>query len=47
MPVDPKVPPRDPTLRPDGVNFRAITLTPEEIDQSMPKWLGIYNDLFR
>ena len=47
MPVDPKVPPRDPSLRPDGVTFRAITLTPEEIDASMPKWVGIYNDLFR
>ena len=47
MPVDPNVPPRDPSLRPDGVTFRAITLTPEQIDASMPKWVGIYNDLFR
>ncbi|HWG03640.1 MAG TPA: extracellular solute-binding protein [Beijerinckiaceae bacterium] len=47
MPVDPNVPPRDPSLRPDGVKFRAITLTPEQIDASMPKWVGIYNDLFR
>ncbi len=47
LPVDPKVPPRDPSLRPDGVTFRAITMTPEEIDASMPKWVGIYNDLFR
>jgi iron(III) transport system substrate-binding protein len=47
LPVDPKVPPRDPGLRPDGVTFRGITVTPEQIDASMPKWVGIYNDLFR
>ena len=46
MPVDPNVPPRDPTLRPDGKNFRAIYLTPEQIEDSMPRWASIYNDIF-
>ncbi len=47
MPVDPNVPPRDPSLRPDGKNFRAVFLTPEQIEDSMPKWASIYNEIFK
>ena len=47
MPVDPNVPPRDPTLRPDGKTFRAVYLTPEQIEDSMPRWASIYSDLFK
>jgi hypothetical protein len=29
------------------VRFRAITLTPEEVDKAVPKWAKVFNDLFR
>ncbi len=47
MPVDPKVEPNDPALRPDGKNFRAIFFSPEEVDQKLPVWNKIYADIFR
>ncbi len=47
MPADPLILPRDPTIRPDGVAFRAIYLTPEEIDAKVPGWMKIYEDIFR
>jgi iron(III) transport system substrate-binding protein len=46
-PVDPAVEPRDPSLRPDGVKFRANYFTPQQIDAGLPKWNGIYTSLFR
>jgi iron(III) transport system substrate-binding protein len=46
-PVDPSVPPREPSLRPDGEKFRAIFMTPERIDTSLSNWTKVYNDLFR
>jgi iron(III) transport system substrate-binding protein len=47
MPVDPQIAPRDPRLRPDGVDYKAIYLTPDQIDGALPKWAKIYDDLFR
>ncbi|MFN3889565.1 MAG: ABC transporter substrate-binding protein [Beijerinckiaceae bacterium] len=47
IPVDPDVPPRVAALRPDGVKFRAIYMTPEQIENGMSKWMSIYNDIFR
>ena len=47
MPIDPSVPPRDPSLRPDGEKFRAVTFTPEEIEANMGKWTSIYKEIFR
>ncbi len=47
LPVDPNVPPNDLALRPDGVTFRAVYKTPEEIDRDMPKWTAIYQSIFR
>ncbi len=46
MPVDPAVPPRDPSLRPDGKNFRAIYMTPEQVQESMPAWTDIFKQYF-
>ena len=46
-PASPAVEPRDPSLRPDGVKFRATYFTPQQIDASLPKWNGIYTKLFR
>jgi ABC-type Fe3+ transport system substrate-binding protein len=47
LPVDPNVAPKDPSLRPDGVNFKAVYMNPEEIDANMPKWTAVYAELFR
>ena len=47
MPIDPAVPPRDPSLRPDGKNFRAVNFTPEEIEANMSRWSGIFKEIFR
>ncbi len=47
IPVDPAVDPRDPASRPDGVKFRAVYMTPEELDGSMGQWKKIFDDLFR
>ncbi len=47
MPVDPTAPARDPTLRPGSETFRAITFTPEQIEATMPKWAGVYQQIFR
>ena len=47
IPVNPKVAPRDPDVRPDGVKFRAVTLTPEQVDAATPGWVKVFNDLFR
>ena len=44
--IDPKAPPRDPLLRPDGDKLKAIYFTPEEIELAMPKWVQTYKDLF-
>lgn len=47
LPLDPAVPPREPSLRPDGDKFRAIYFTPENYDASLPKWTKLFNNLFR
>ena len=47
MPIDPHVPARDPSLRPDGERFKALTFTPEQIDVNMPIWAGVFRDYFR
>jgi ABC-type Fe3+ transport system substrate-binding protein len=47
IPVDPAVPPTVPGLRPDGKNFRAIYMTPEGLDATIPKWSKVYDELFK
>jgi iron(III) transport system substrate-binding protein len=47
LPVDPNVPPNDLALRPDGVKFRAIYKTPEDIDREMPRWTDVFKSIFR
>ena len=47
MPIDPTVPARDPSLRPDGERFKALTFTPEQIDVNMPIWAGVFREFFR
>jgi ABC-type Fe3+ transport system substrate-binding protein len=47
IPVDPDVPPTHPELRPDGDKFKAIYMTPEELQSSLPAWQKIYRDYFQ
>ncbi len=47
MPADPGVAPRDPAIRPDGVNFKATYLAPEQLDGEVPRWAKVYEQLFR
>jgi iron(III) transport system substrate-binding protein len=47
IPVNPKIAPLDPALRPDGGTFRAITMTPDQIAAGIPRWVSLYNQLFR
>ena len=47
MPMDPEVPAKDPSMRPDDKTFKALYFTPEEIYENMPKWAVVFKDLFR
>ena len=47
IPVHPAVPAPEPDMKPDGVKFRAITFSPEEVDANMPRWKQVYDELFR
>ena len=47
LPVSSHVAPKDPNLKPDGTRFRALFLTSEQLDEKMPKWVKIFDDLFR
>jgi iron(III) transport system substrate-binding protein len=47
IPVAPNVQPKDPSLRPDGVSFKALTYTPEKLDENIKTWMGIYAQTLR
>jgi iron(III) transport system substrate-binding protein len=47
VPANPDVPPRDPSVRPDGGNFHAVYFTPEEVEGSMAQSQKIFNSIFR
>ena len=47
LPVSSHVAPKDPSLKPDGTRFRALFLTSEQLDAVMPKWVKVFDDLFR
>jgi ABC-type Fe3+ transport system substrate-binding protein len=47
MPMDPEVPAKDPSMRPDDKTFKALYFTPEEIYENMPKWAAVYKEIFR
>jgi iron(III) transport system substrate-binding protein len=46
IPVDPAVPPRDASLRPDGETLKGVFYTPEQIDEKLPKWFELFGRLF-
>jgi ABC-type Fe3+ transport system substrate-binding protein len=47
IPVNPKVAPLDPDLRPDGGKFRAVTMTPEGLEAGRADWVAKFNEIFR
>jgi ABC-type Fe3+ transport system substrate-binding protein len=47
VPASPDVAAKDPALKPDGVRFRAIYFSPEELEGAMPRHAAIYKQLFR
>ena len=47
LPVHPDVQPLDETLRPDGKRFKALYLSPEEVEKSMPSWAKTFSEIFR
>jgi iron(III) transport system substrate-binding protein len=44
--ADPAVPARDPTLKPEDGHFRVRFFPPEAIEDNLPKWKRIFDDLF-
>ncbi len=47
IPVDANVKLKHPELRPDDVKFRAIYFTQEDVDSGIPKWMKIFEDIFK
>ena len=47
LPAHPDVPASVPTLKPSEGKFRAHFFTPEQTEDSMPKWKLVIDDLFR
>ena len=47
IPIDPNVPARDPSLRPDEINLKSIFFTPEELERGLPRWVKIFKEIFR
>lgn len=47
IPIDPKLAPRNPELKPDGVKLKAVYFSPEQIEALMPKWMSIHAEYFR
>jgi iron(III) transport system substrate-binding protein len=44
--ADPAIPARDPELKPEDGHFRVKFFPPEVIEDNMPKWKQIFDDLF-
>ncbi len=47
LPANPNVPPKDASLIPDGVRFKGLTFSPEEVDQNISAWEAMFRDIFR
>jgi ABC-type Fe3+ transport system substrate-binding protein len=47
MPADPEVPIKVPDLQPEHGNFAVTVVSPEEQKTGLPKWIAIYNELFK
>jgi hypothetical protein len=47
MPADPEVAIKVPDLQPEHGNFAVTVVSPEEQKTGLPKWIAIYNELFK
>ena len=47
IPAHPAVPASVPTLKPAEGKFRAHFFTPEQTEESMPKWNKVFSECFR
>jgi iron(III) transport system substrate-binding protein len=47
LPANPKIPAKTPALKPEAGGFKAIYMSPKEVDRDMPRWKKIFDDLFR
>ncbi len=47
LPVNPAVPAKEKRLTPEGGNFKAFYLTPEEVDEQIGEWDKIFKGLFK
>jgi iron(III) transport system substrate-binding protein len=47
LPALPSVPAMKPGLRPEDGGFKATYLLPDEIDDRIPQWIKVVNDLFK
>jgi ABC-type Fe3+ transport system substrate-binding protein len=47
MPADPEVPIKVPDLQPEHGKFAVTVVSPEEQKANLPKWIAIYNELFK
>jgi iron(III) transport system substrate-binding protein len=45
--ADPAVPPREVALTPEGGHFRTHFFSPEALEDNMPKWTQVFEQLFR
>ena len=45
--VHPNVPPKDPSLRPDGQKFKAIFVQPDDVEAKVAEWWKVYQEIFR
>ncbi len=46
MTIDPATPPRDPDMVLDEKRFHVVYFTPEQLEESIPKWMAIYKEMF-
>ena len=47
LPVHPKVTLRDPSMIPDGQNFKGAFLSPEKLSAELPGWSKIFDEYFK
>lgn len=47
IPANPKVAAKVPELKPQEGKFKAQVLTPNMVEDGIPKWVAIYNELFK
>lgn len=47
IPADPRTPAQIPSLKPEGGNFKVAILPPQMVEEELPDWIKIYNELFK